>query len=168
MEALSSRPVNVVRVEFDELYARHLCRHSQFGVNLLHLVALFFVWFGVYGAVYWLFRTPWVPVGMAAAYLLAVAPNLPPRVILAVAVFLALFLVALLELPLLPVWAYLALIPIFYVFQNWSHRVYHLERDMTVFKQKYTKGPVLFVILLFYEVPLLLNFLLWGRRDWTA
>ena len=39
---------------------------------------------------------------------------------------------------------------------------------MTVFRQKYTKGPVLFVILLFYEVPLLLNFLLWGRRDWTA
>lgn len=168
MEALSSRPVNLVRVEFDELYARHLCRHSQFGVNLLHLVSLFFVWFGVYGAVYWLVRTPWVPIGMAAAYLLAVAPSLPPRIILATAAFLTLFVLSLIELPLLPIWAYLALIPAFYYFQNWSHRVYHVERDMTLFNQKYTKGRVLFVILLFYEVPLLLNFLLFGHRDWTA
>jgi hypothetical protein len=168
MEALSSRPINLVRVEFDELYARHLCRHSQLGVNVLHLLALFFVWLGVYGAVYWLVRTPWVPIGMAVAYLLAVAPSLPPRVILATAVFLALFVLTLLELPLLPIWAYLALIPVFYYFQNWSHKAYHLERDMTLFNQKYTKGRVLFVILLFYEVPLLLNFLLFGRRDWTV
>lgn len=168
MEALSSRPLNLVRVEFDELYARHLCRHSQLGVNVLHLVALCFVWFGVYGAVYWLVRTPWVPIGMAAAYLLAVAPSLPARVILATAAFLAIFVLSLIELPLLPIWAYLALIPAFYCFQNWSHKVYHVERDMTLFNQKYAKGRVLFVILLFYEVPLLLNFLLFGRRDWTA
>jgi hypothetical protein len=166
MEALSPRPVNLVRVEFDELYARHLCRHSQLGVNGLHLVALFFVWFGVYGVIYWLFRSPWAPIGMATAYLLAVAPSLPVRVILATAVFLALFVLLLLELPLLPVWCYVALIPLFYYLQNWSHRFFHVEHDMTLFKQKYAKGPVLFVILLFYEVPLLLNYLVFGLADW--
>jgi len=168
MEALSSQPLNLVRVEFDELYARHLCRHSQLGVNVFHLAALAFVWFGVYGTLYWLTRTPWVPVVMAAAYLAVIAHNLPPRVLVAVATFLALFVLALIRLPLLPIWAYLLMIPVFYQIQNWSHHVYHFERDMTVFKAKYAKGRVLFVILLFYEVPLLLNFLLFGRRDWTA
>jgi hypothetical protein len=168
MEALSSRPVNLVRVEFNELYSRHLCRHSQFGVNILHLLALFFVWFGVYGILYRVTRTPWVPVGMAATYVACIAPNLPGRVLVVTALFLALFLLGLLGLPMLPVWGYAALIPVFYVFQNWSHRVYHHERDMTVFKRKYAKGPVLFVLLLFYEVPLLLNYLVFGRSDWTA
>jgi hypothetical protein len=168
MEALSPQPINLLRVEFNELYARHLCRHSQFGVNAAHLMALTFVWFGVYGTIYWLTRIPWVPVAMAAAYLAIIAHNLPPRVLLAVASFLALFVFALIRLPLLPIWAYLLMIPVFYQIQNWSHRVYHVERDMTVFKAKYAKGPVLFVMLLFYEVPLLLNFLLFGRRDWTA
>jgi hypothetical protein len=166
MEALSSRPVNLVRVEFDELYARHLCRHSQFGVNLLHLVALLFVWFGVYGVIYWLCRSPWAPAAMAAAYLMAVAPSLPVRVILVTSGFLCLFVLALLKLPLLPVWCYAALIPIFYYLQNWSHRLFHVEHDMTLFKEKYAKGRVLFVVLLFYEVPLLLNYLVFGRADW--
>ena len=61
MEALSSRPVNVVRVEFEELNARHLCRHSQFGINVAHLVALFGVWYAVYSIMYWLGRTAGMP-----------------------------------------------------------------------------------------------------------
>ena len=168
MEALSPRPMNLLHVEFDELYARHLCRHSQFGVNGSHLVALAFVWFGVYGAIFWLTRNPWVPITLGFAYLAAIAYNLPPRIFLSTASFVALLVLAVLRLPLLPVWAYLALIPLFYQIQNWSHRVYHLERDMTLFKAKYPKGRVLFVLLLFYEVPLLLNYLLFGRRDWRA
>jgi hypothetical protein len=35
-------------VEFQELYARHLCRHSQFAINVAHLAALFATWFAVY------------------------------------------------------------------------------------------------------------------------
>jgi hypothetical protein len=39
---------------------------------------------------------------------------------------------------------------------------------MTAFNRKYRKGPVLFVLLLFYELPLLLNYLLFDRKNWTA
>ena len=36
--------MNILRINFDELYRRHLCRHSEFGINVLHIVS---VW-GVY------------------------------------------------------------------------------------------------------------------------
>jgi hypothetical protein len=157
----------VVHVEFPELYARHLCRHSQLGINVAHLVALFGVWFGVYGALYWLFGTPWVPVGMAVAYAGVVAVNVPPRVGLAVALFLALLVAAVLLLPELPVWAYLMMIPVFYKLQAWSHKLFNVERDMTEFNRKYTKGFVLFVVLLFYEVPIILNYLVFDRDNWA-
>ena len=38
-------------------------------------------------------------------------------------------------------------------------RVYTAATDMTEFNKKYTKGSVLFVVLLIYEVPIVLNFL---------
>jgi hypothetical protein len=157
----------VVHVEFPELYARHLCRHSQLGINVAHLVALFGVWFGVYGALYWLFGTPWMPVGMAVAYVGVVAVNVPPRVGVAVALFLALLVGAVLLLPELPVWAYLVMIPVFYKLQSWSHKLFNVERDMTEFNRKYTKGFVLFVVLLFYEVPIILNYLVFDRDNWA-
>ena len=36
MITLTDRPMGLFRVEFGELYARHLCRHSQFGINVAH------------------------------------------------------------------------------------------------------------------------------------
>jgi hypothetical protein len=38
---------------------------------------------------------------------------------------------------------------------------------MTEFNRKYSKGSVLFIILLFYEVPIVLNYLVFGRKDWA-
>jgi hypothetical protein len=157
----------MVSVEFPELYARHLCRHSQFGINVAHLVALFGVWFGVYGTLFWLFKTPWVPIGMAVAYLGVVAANTPLRVGVAVALFLALLVAAVVLLPELPIWAYLVMIPVFYELQSLSHKVFNVERDMTEFNRKYTKGRVLFVVLLFYEVPIILNYLVFDRKNWA-
>ena len=166
MSTLSSRPMSLGSVEFDELYARHLCRHSQFGINVAHLAALFGVWFGVYGFLYWVFRTEWVPIGLAAGYLGLVALNAPLRVTLATAVFLAGFVGAVVFSPTLPWWVYLVMIPVFYEIQNLSHKVFNVERDMTEFNKKYTKGFVLFVVLLVYEVPIVLNYLVFGRKDW--
>jgi hypothetical protein len=37
---------------------------------------------------------------------------------------------------------------------------------MTAFNAKYRKGPALFVLLSLYELPILLNYLVFGRRDW--
>ncbi|MCI0683559.1 MAG: hypothetical protein L0Y71_15755 [Gemmataceae bacterium] len=149
-------------VEFHELYARHLCRHSQLGINVIHLAALFAVWYAVYGLLFWLTGIEWTLAVPALAYLAVLAPNLPLRVLAATAVYLGLILAAVLLLPQPPFWVYLIMIPVFYKVQSWSHKFYTVETDMTEFNAKYTKGSVLFVVLLWYEVPIVLNHLLFA------
>lgn len=161
-------PLSLTRVDFADLYARHLCRHSQFGINLAHLAALFGVWFGVYGLLYQLLPEWWVPGGLAALYFLAVFPYLPLRVALALAVFLSGFVAAVVSAPALPLWAYPLLIPVCYKLQAWSHKLFTTATDMTDFDRKYPKGQPLFWVLLFYEVPFLLNYLVFDRRRWAA
>jgi hypothetical protein len=158
--APTSQPMTLWRVDFVDLYARHLCRHSQFGINVVHLVALFGLWFAVYALVYWLTGAWWLPMGMAALYLGLVALNAPLRIIAATAVFLVGFIAAVFWLPELPIWVYLLMIPSFYEVQALSHKVFTVETDMTEFNKKYPKGFVLFVVLLINEVPLLLEFFL--------
>jgi hypothetical protein len=158
--------MSLLRSDFLDLYARHLCRHSQFGINLCHLLALFGVWFGVYGLLYALFRVAWLPIALACVYLLLVALNAPPRVIAVTAAFLALFVWAVIGLPELPLWVYLLMIPVCYEIQSLSHKVWTASADMTDFNKRYPKGPVLFVVLLICEVPLVLNYLVFGRKDW--
>ena len=114
MSAATSRPLSLLRVDFRDLYERHLCRHSQFGINVAHLAALFGVWYGVYAFLFWLTRAEWVPVALAAAYLALVALNAPLRVVVATALFLAALVAAVLYLPALPWWADLLLVPVFY------------------------------------------------------
>jgi hypothetical protein len=160
MTKLSERPMNLWFVEFNELYARHLCRHSQCGINVIHLVALFFVWYAVYGLLFWLTGVEWALAIPALIYLAVVAANVPLRVFAATVLFLALIAAAVLIPPQPPFWVYLILIPIFYKVQSWSHRFYSMEFDMTEFNRKYTKGYVLFIVLLIYEVPIVLNYLL--------
>lgn len=169
--AAGARPLSLARVDFADLYARHLCRHSQFGINVNHLVALFGVWFGVYALLYWLVPVVWLPVGLAAAYWLAVVPHLPARVSAALAAYLAAFVAAVVFAPPLPawaVWAYPLLVPLCYKLQAWGHKVFTAAADMTAFDRKYPKGRALFWVLLFYEVPFLLNYLLIDRRRWAA
>jgi hypothetical protein len=169
MSTLTSRPLSLLHVDFADLYARHLCRHSQFGINVVHLIALFGVWLGVYGAIYRLVPVPWLPIGMAASYLVLVAINAPVRVCLPTAAFLALFVATVLYMPeQIPWWAYLPLVPVFYKIQAWSHKVWTMAADMTEFNKRYPKGTVLFFVLLIYEVPMLLNFFVFGRKDWRA
>src|ERR1700722_12248234 len=113
--------MSLLRVDFADLYARHLCRHSQFGINVVHLASLLGVWFGVYSAAYRLSGEWWLPVALAGAYLALVALNAPARVCLATTLFLAIFLAAVLWLPEVPIWVYLVMIPVFYKVQSWSH-----------------------------------------------
>ncbi len=162
MSTLTAPPMSLWRVDFAELFARHLCRHSQFGINVVHLAALFGVWFAVYATAYWLSGVWWLPVGLAVAYLALVAVNAPARIIAATALFLAVFLAAVFLLPELPIWIYLPMIPICYEAQALSHKVFTVATDMTQFNKKYPKGFVLFVVLLINEVPLLLQYFLAG------
>jgi hypothetical protein len=163
---ITSQPMSLLRVDFADLYARHLCRHSQFGINVNHLAALFGVWFGVYATIYRLSGEWWPPVALAVAYWGLVALNAPVRVCVATALFLAVFLAAVLWLPELPIWVYLLMIPVFYKIQSWGHKVWTAATDMTEFNKRFPKGFVLFVVLLINEVPICLNYLLFDRsRD---
>ena|SRR6516162_898549 len=174
MSPLTSQPMSLLHVDFRELYARHLCRHSQFGINVAHLAALWATWWAAYAALYWLAvawlnQAEWLPPLLAALYLGVLVPNIPVRVLIVTALFLVLFVLTVLWIPLLPVslfWLYLLLIPFCYKLQSWSHSIWTVERDMTEFNKKYTKGPVLFVVLLFYEIPLVLNYLVLQPKDW--
>jgi hypothetical protein len=157
--------MSLLFVEFNELYARHLCRHSQFGINVVHLLALLGIWYAIYGLLYWLVGIEWVLAVPAVAYFGAVAINVPLRVSAATAVFLGTIVAAVVLLPQPPFWVYLIVIPVLYKVQSWSHRFYTLERDMTEFDKKYSKGAILFVVLLLYEVPIVLNYLLFDRAS---
>ncbi len=162
MTTLTTRPMRLLRVEFNDLFARHLCRHSQLGVNVVHLIALFAIWYAVYGLLYCVADLEWVLAVPPLAYLAAVAPNVPMRVFAATTLFLGLILAAVFFVPA-PWWAYLIIIPVSYKLQAWSHRFFTIESDMTEFNKKYAKGPILFIVLLIYEVPIVLNFLLFAQ-----
>jgi hypothetical protein len=167
MSTMATRPRDLLRVDFADLYARHLCRHSQFGINVAHLAALFFTWFGVYALGYHLSgQMPWIPIALALAYLALVAISSPARICLATAAFLALFVAAVVWTPELPIWAYVLMIPVCYKLQSWSHLVFTASTDMTEYNTRYPKGPALFLILLVYEVPLVLNYLIFDWKRW--
>jgi hypothetical protein len=174
MSAGTTRPLSLLHVDFDALFTRHRGRHSQIGINLGHLVALYGLWFGVYAAVGQGARLLGLPawafvVTMAVAYLSTVSVNAPGRVIVATAMFLALFVAGVLALPALPAWsipAFLILAPACYKLQSWNHRVWTTAADMSEFNKQFPPGRDLNLILLVYEVPICLNYLLFRRDVW--
>ena len=177
MSTQTTRPLSLLHVDFEDLYARHLGRHSQFGINVAHLAALYGLWFGVYRALYQVallarLPAPWViVVALAASYLAVVAINAPAPISLATAVFLAVFVASVLALPGLEggwLLAFIAMIPLFYKLQSWSHKVWTVAADMSEFNKRFPPGRTLSTILLFYEVPICLNYLLFRRRDWRS
>jgi hypothetical protein len=156
--------MNPLRANFAELYERHLCRHSQFGINVIHLISLVGTYWALYGLALALFGSVWLLVGLASLYLGVLAFNVPGRVFLLCLAFLGLFLALLLALPLFPFWVYpLTLYP-FYKIQAWSHRIYDRAFDMTEFNKKYSKGIALFILLTVYELPIQLNYLVFQPR----
>jgi hypothetical protein len=160
--------MSLVSVNFQELYARHLCRHSQYGINVIHLATLVGTYLALFGIVSWLFGSWWPLLAIVVPYLLALVFNLPVRVFLVLLVFTATLLALFFAVPELPVWVYPILIYAFYKLQNWSHKLYTVEKDMKEFNKKYPKGFALFILLSLYELPLLLNYLVFDRREEPA
>jgi len=160
--------MNVWSANFQELYERHLCRHSQFGINVIHLASVVGTYLALYGILYGLVSSAWVLFAIAVPYVVILASNIPVRVFLVNVAFLGLFFAVFLALPRLPVWWYVMGIVVFYKIQAWSHKVFRKERDMTDFNKKYQKGFVLFILLSIYELPILLCYLFFGKRDWCA
>lgn len=153
------------RVDFQELYRRHLCRHSQFGLNVWHLIAVVGIYVSLYGIAFALPGAPWIVGSVLAAYFLILACNIPFRVMLLNLIVVGTLLVAYLSLPTIPVWVYIVLLFVWHRFQVWQHRVYDHAVDMGEFGDKYRKGLALFVVLGVYELPILLNFLVFDNRN---
>jgi hypothetical protein len=168
--------LSLLALDFAGLYTRHLGRHSQAGINVAHLIALYGIWFGIYasldqGARLMHLPASWlVVVIMAAGYLATISINSPPAVIAVTTAFMALFVTSVLSLPDLPAWsivAFLALIPICYKLQSYSHRIWTKAADMSDFNKRFPPGRDLNIVLLFYEVPICLNYLVFRPMDWT-
>ena len=165
--------MNILTADFQELYRRHLCRHSQPGINVAHLGSVALTYFGALllvrhllawlDAPWWLLPTALVP------YFAVLARNLPPRLLAATVFSYALILLAVFLVPPLPAWLVLVLSAVLIVLghksQAWSHRVWTYETDMTEFNAKYKKGLRLFLLLSVYELPILLNYLVFAGRN---
>jgi len=160
--------MNVLSADFGELYQRHLCRHAQYGINVIHVLSVFGVYLGLFALLYSLVQSEWLLLGITVPYLLILVFNVPLRVFVVNVLVMALIVLGAAALPEVSVVWYLLGIVLSYKIQVWSHRIYTKEKDMTEFNQKYPKGFALFVLLSVYELPILLNYLCFGRRDWCA
>ncbi len=167
--------MSLLALDFDGLYTRHLGRHSQAGINIAHLIALYGLWFGIYAA-----DRPGYPpaapsgflaivVVMAAGYLATIGINAPPAVTAATAAFMALFVD---QRPVAPGPASLVdrglprVDPRLLQGAILEPRVWTKAADMSEFNKRFPPGRDLNIILLFYEVPICLNYLLFRPKDW--
>lgn len=163
--------MNLFRVNFDELYRRHLCRHSQLGINVLHLVAVVGIYFSLFGIILALPAGRWIVGGLLTVYFLLLLANIPFRVWIAAVFTIGLILSPFLAIPRAPlmyVWIYVVMILAWHRFQIWNHRVYDRSHPMETFTDKYRKGFLLFVLLAVYELPILLNYLVFDGQNWRT
>ena len=158
--------MNLLKVNFLELYERHLCRHSQYGINVIHLISVIGSYLALFAIAFRLLDNVWVWMAVPLVYSVLVAFNLPLRVLGATLVFLIGFFALFFLLPSIPLWVSLVVLVLSHEIQQWSHKIYTVEYDMTAFQAKYRKGLLLFVILSLYELPILLNYLVFaGNRS---
>lgn len=164
MNSLTGVNMSLRSVDFAELYERHLCRHSQFGLNVLHLIAVLGTYASLCGIAHWCWPTPWFAGALAAAYAAALAPYTPLRLWMVNTLFVTLVCAVTLSMPQPPIWFWIAALPAWHRFQIWSHRLYPLSFDMSAFDRKYRRGLALFLLLALFELPLLVNYLAFDRR----
>ena len=152
--------MNPCRVDFQELYRRHLCRHSQYGLNVLHLLAVTGVYWALLGLVCLLPAGQYLAGAGIGLYLVVLSRNLPWKVFLATACFVAGLLALSLVAPPAPWWVYILGAVCAHRFQVLQHRYYDHSFEMSQFDVKYPKGPGLALLLAVYELPILMQFLL--------
>lgn len=160
--------VHPLKINFHELYRRHLCRHSQFGLNALHLVAVAGIYVSLYRIVLAIPGSQWILLLGLLVYLAVLFAKVPFRVWLVSTTAVIVLLASAIAAPELPIWFYLGVIVFLHWFQNWSHRFYTKTFDMSEFKERYPKGFSLFFTLSLFELPILVNYLAFDRRNWVA
>src|SRR5262249_2194887 len=102
--------MNPLSANFQELYQRHLCRHSQYGINVIHLATVLGTYLALFAIVHQLSGSWWLLLAIPVPYLAVVMPNLPLRVSVVVIAFLGLFFALYFAVPELPIWLCLVLI----------------------------------------------------------
>ena len=166
--------LRILSINFDEVYQRHLGRHSQFGINVLHLIAVY----GVYFSVFCLARaalTAGLPqlspaeltlllFGLSVPWLAVLMWNVRMGALLLSVLSAILLSIAAALLPL-PLWLALPLLPVWHQLQQVSHRWFTEHRDMSRFAAGYPKGAKLVIMLAVFELPILLHYFLVGDRD---
>ncbi|MFO0820273.1 MAG: hypothetical protein U1A77_20155 [Pirellulales bacterium] len=155
--------MNPLSVHFMELYRRHLRRHSEFGINVLHLASVVGIYLSLLALGLMLPYASLIVGGLLVAYLLMLLPNLPVRTFAVTAAAIVALTLAASQLPAVSIWLYLLIILASHRLQIWQHRVYRRELDMSEFAGKYRKGPALAFMLALYELPLLLHYLCFDR-----
>lgn len=161
-------PVNVFKADFHELYRRHRGRHSQLGINVIHMIAVLGIYFALMSLVNALTGSPRVSIAAAVIYTGVLAFAVPWSVLTLNTLLTAVLLWASYSLILIPVWAGMLLVFGCHRLQLLSHRLYYLESDMSEFSTKYPKGPALFLLLAVYELPLLIQYLIFDYRGWIC
>jgi hypothetical protein len=174
---VEKKKVNILRINFLELYQRHLCRHGQFGINVWHIIAVYGVYFSLVSLAAIVVRAilPQATVAIQyfvltilfVPYLAVLLRNIPVAVFSLTALSALLLIVAAVATPGIPFWLHLILIPAWHRVQLISHRRYTVHHDMSAFDQTYKKGRTLFLLLAVYELPILLQYLAFGRKDWV-
>ena len=169
--------MNILRIDFEELYQRHLCRHGQPGINLWHIIAVYGVYLSICSLaasavrlllpqLMWAGQTCLLGL-MFSPYLGVLLRNVPARVIFLTILSVIVLIPAAVSTPFIPFWMHLILIPAWHRVQLISHRRYTIHRDMSKFDVRYRKGWTLFLLLAVYELPILLRYLAFGRKDWV-
>lgn len=168
--------MNILRINFHELYQRHLCRHGQFGINVWHIIAVYGVYFSLCSLVAIAIKILMpqitsmvqccVLILLFVPYFVVLVRNIPIPVFLLTFLSSMLLIAAAVATTGIPFWLHLLLIPAWHRVQLLSHRRYTLHHDMSAFDQVYKKGKTLFVLLAVYELPILLQYLTFGRKDW--
>src|SRR5262245_29414630 len=98
--------MNPFHADFRELYARHLCRHSQFGINVLHLIAVAVIYVALLGMVAALPGAIWIVAVAVSIYAALLARNIPPGLLMVNLLMIAVFVAVFLWLPRMSVWIY--------------------------------------------------------------
>lgn len=165
--------MNPLSANFDELYRRHLCRHSEFGINVMHVMSVAGIYFSIFALLMMIpIAGPWIVGVLVGAYLLTIVRNIPLKVFLVDVLVIAALVAGAWALARVSPWwmilVHIALIKFWHWFQNWNHDVYTVERDMSEFAEKYQKGFSLFFLLSVYELPILANYLVFDGDNFAT
>lgn len=165
--------MNPLHANFAELYRRHLCRHSEFMINVLHVMSVAGIYFAIFAILMMIpVAGPWLVGALVGAYFLTIAKNIPLKVLIVDILFIAALVAAAWALAKVAPWwvvfIHILSIKFWHWFQNWNHKVYTLERDMNEFAEKYPKGFPLFFLLSVYELPILINYLVFDGDNYAA